>query len=155
MMETSYVMPVTAHSNGHVHGHSHKSMPQRQPLQPTSLNGNPYMNGGQHYLEEGKQHAHTQSLHLHSHEESEKTRSEHTRSRSHLPPPSLPAMDAVNVRPKSMARRISVGLPTHLKLEGSNYGFQPARKPTYATSSEGVKRLVEKMSAILCRLLAF
>ncbi|KAL8826467.1 MAG: hypothetical protein Q9191_003785 [Dirinaria sp. TL-2023a] len=49
-------------------------------------------------------------------------------------------MDVVNVRPKSMARRISVGLPTHLKLESSNYGFQPASKPTYATSSEGVKR---------------
>ncbi|KAL8789138.1 MAG: hypothetical protein Q9195_006958 [Heterodermia aff. obscurata] len=44
------------------------------------------------------------------------------------------------VRPKGMARRISVGLPTHLKLERSNYGYQPAAKPTYATSSEGRKK---------------
>ena len=48
-----------------------------------------------------------------------------------------------------------MGLPTHLKLEGSNYGFQPASKPTYATSSEGVKRLVLNLVVISCRLLGF
>lgn len=140
MMETSYTMPATVHGNGHLRGHGRKSMSQREPLQPTSLNGAPCMNGRNYNVEEPKQHGHTQSLHVHSHEHSEKARSEHTRSRSQLPPPSLPAMDHVNIRPKSMARRISVGLPTHLKLEGSNYGYQTSSKPTYATSSEGAKR---------------
>ena len=138
MMETSYAMPVAVHSEGHIRGPSIKSFSQMLPLLPTSLNSGPRLNSHQH-MSELNQHTHSQSLHVQPREDLEKSRSEHSRSRSHLPPPSLPPMDNASVRPKG-SRRISVGLPTHLKIEASNYGFRSSSKPAYATSSEGSKR---------------
>lgn len=135
-------MPAIVNGGGHLRGHSRKSMSQELPLQPTSITGRPHLNGNIQLESETKQHLHSHSLHTHPAHHPEKTRLEHSRSRSQLPTPSLPPTNMESVRPKGM-RRISVGLPTHLKLEKSNYGYQPAVKPTYATSSEGTKRLVK------------
>ncbi len=137
MMETSYAIPGAVHGNGHVKGHSRKSVSERLPLEPTSSNSGPHLNGYQ-YTREAKHHAHSQSLHVQPQKDPEKPRVDHSRSRSHLPPPSLPPMDTPSVRPKG--RRFSSGLPTHLKIEPTNYGFRSSSKPAYATSSEGVKR---------------
>ena len=118
-------------------------MSQRLPLQPTLINGGPHLNGSIQLESEPKQHVHSHSLHAHPAHDHEKTHLEHSRSRSQLPTPTLPPTNMENTRPKGI-RRISVGLPTHLKLERSNYGYQPAAKPTYATSSEGRKRFVRR-----------
>lgn len=140
-METTYTMPAIANGLAeHSRGHSRKSMSQRLPLQPTSVNGGPHVNGAIQHESETKQHTHSHSLHTHPSHDHDTARLEHTRSRSQLPTSSVPATNMNPVRPKGMARRISVGLPTHLKLERSNYGYQPAAKPTYATSSDGKKR---------------
>ena len=137
MMETSYAMPIALHGDGHPRVHNKKLSPQRLPLQPTTLNSSPHLNGVQN-TKEFKQHSRTQSLYMQPQEEPEKSHFEHSRSRSHLPPPSLPPMDSSNARPKG--RRFSSGLPTHLKIEPSNYGFRSSSKPAYATSSEGSRR---------------
>ena len=138
-MDTTYAMPAITHGAGHVHGHSRKSMSQRTALQPTLINGGPQLNGNIQPENETKQHTHSHSLHVHPVHEHHKTPFEHSRSNSQLPTPTQPPTNMEPVRPKGI-RRISVGLPTHLKLEKSNYGYQPAPKPTYATSSEGRKR---------------
>ena len=134
-------MPAFANGGNHTRGHSRTSTSQKLPLHPTPINGGPRLNGSIQLESETKQHVHSHSLHTHTAHDHEKTHLEHSRSRSQLPTPTLPPTNMENTRPKGM-RRISVGLPTHLKLERSNYGYQPAAKPTYATSSEGRKRLV-------------
>ena len=140
-METTYTVPSQLHGSAELsRGHSRKSVSQRIPLQPTSLNGTLHLNGASQREFDAKQHAHSHSLHTHPLHDHEKRHLEHSRSRSQLPTPSLPPTNMDPVRPKGMARRISVGLPTHLKLERSNYGYQPAVKPTYATSGAGRKR---------------
>ena len=140
-METAYTMPSQLHGSAELTGgHNLKSMPQRLPLQPTTVNGSVHLNGAVRREYETKQHTHSHSLHTHLSHDHDKSHLEHSRSRSQLPTPSLPPTNMEPVRPKGMARRISVGLPTHLKLERSNYGYQPAAKQTYATSSEGRKR---------------
>ena len=140
-METTYTMPSHLHGSAELtRGHSRKSVSQRIPLQPTSLNGTLHLNGASQRELDAKQHAHSHSLHTHPSHDHDKTHLEHSRSRSQLPTPSLPPTNMDPVRPKGMARRISMGLPTHLKLERSNYGYQPAVKPTYATSGAGRKR---------------
>lgn len=146
MMETHYAMPGAVHGNGHVRGHNRKSLSERLPFEPTSSNNGPHLNGYQ-YTKGAKQHVHSQSLHVQSQKEPEEPRVDHSRSRSHLPPPSLPPMDTPNVRPKG--RRFSSGLPTHLKIEPTNYGFRPSSKPAYATSSEGSKRYDVPLARIL------
>ena len=142
-METTYTIP--SHLCGSAEltrAHGRNPVSQRIPLQPTTLNGTLPLNGAIQREFETKQHTHSHSLQTHPPHGHEKTHREHSRSRSQLPTPSLPPTNMDPVRPKGMARRISVGLPTHLKLERSNYGYQPAVKPTYATSSEGRKRSV-------------
>ena len=141
-METTYTMPSQLHGSAELTlGHSRKSVSQRIPLQPTTLNGTLPLNGAIQREFETKQHTHSHSLHAHPSHDHDRAHLEHSRSRSQLPTPSLPPKNMDPVRPKGMARRISMGLPTHLKLERSNYGYQSAVKPTYATSSEGRKRL--------------
>lgn len=124
----------------HGPGNSSKPASQRFPPQSTSVKGSLHLNRAIQHESVTKQHAHSYSLHTHPLHDHDKTHLEHSRSRSLLPTPILPNTDMNPVRPKGMARRISVGLPTHLKLERSNYGYQPAAKPTYVTSSEGRKR---------------
>lgn len=140
-METTYTVPSHLHGSAELaRGHSRKPVSQRIPLQPTTHNGTLHLNGAIQRDFETKQHTHSHSLHTDHSPDHDKTHREHSRTRSQLPTPSLPPTNMEPVRPKGMARRISVGLPTHLKLERSNYGYQPAVKPTYATSSEGRKR---------------
>ena len=142
-METIYTLPSHSHGSAELaRGHSRKSGSQRIPLQPTTINGTLPLNGTIQREFETKQHTHSHSLQTHPSHDHDKAHLEHSRSRSQLPTPSLPPPNMDPVRPKGMARRISMGLPTHLKLERSNYGYQPAVKPTYATSSEGRKRSV-------------
>ena len=142
-METIYTIPSHSHGSAELaRGHGRKSVSQRIPLQPTTLNGTLPLNGAILRELETKQHTHSHSLQTHPSHDHDKTHLEHSRSRSQLPTPSLPPPNMDPVRPKGMARRISMGLPTHLKLERSNYGYQPAVKPAYATSSEGRKRSV-------------
>ncbi|KAL8961855.1 MAG: hypothetical protein Q9193_001655 [Seirophora villosa] len=57
-----------------------------------------------------------------------------------LPPPKLASMKAGTTRPTSMQRRISVGLPTHLRLQGKGYGIPAARKANFAPSRDATSR---------------
>ena len=137
METTTYAMPVTVHGNGHIRSHSKRDGPQRLPLQPTTLNSGPNLLNDTQHVNEHKQHAHSQSLYTQPGHDRENSHTDHSRSRSHLPPPSLPPMDNAT-RPKG--RRFSSGLPTHLKIQPNNYGYRSSSKPAYATSSEGSRR---------------
>ncbi|KAI4184377.1 MAG: hypothetical protein LQ348_004557 [Seirophora lacunosa] len=57
-----------------------------------------------------------------------------------LPPLKLASMKAGTTRPTSMQRRISVGLPTHLRLQGKGYGVPAARKANFAPSRDATSR---------------
>ncbi|KAL8917510.1 MAG: hypothetical protein Q9208_007915 [Pyrenodesmia sp. 3 TL-2023] len=43
-------------------------------------------------------------------------------------------------RNKNMQRRISVGLPTHLRLQGKGYGVPAVRKPSFASTGDATSR---------------
>ncbi|KAL8989193.1 MAG: hypothetical protein Q9177_001867 [Variospora cf. flavescens] len=65
---------------------------------------------------------------------------EHLDINTQLPPPKTVSMKAGNSRPTSMQRRISVGLPTHLRLQGKGYGVPAARKTQFASSRDATSR---------------
>ena len=118
-MATTYALPVmNGHGAGH-HGHSHsrKSAGQRLPLQPTSVNQTlsytdllkPQM---------ANQHQPLKSIDGH-HEPGEEEVTPFPQLSSPHPSFSTPTY----ARTKSMERRKSAGLPTHLRLQGNGYGF--------------------------------
>ena len=134
-------MSVVGQSIGHVRGHNRKSMSLRQPLRSQDINISPSKRSSHGYAFSGDlnraQNGQVQpptmadqsagAAHRHSISEAEQ-------------PSDLPATSAANSRPKGMKRRISVGLPTHLRLVGSNYGHSAGRKPKYASSGVGSAR---------------
>ena len=136
-------MSINVQGNGHVRGHSRKSMSLRQPLQSQDLNLSPAKRSSQGYAFSGNldslQNGQAQSMGV----SDQRTGADHGRSSSEADQTSdLPATSAVSSRPKGMKRRISVGLPTHLRLAGSNYGHAAGRKPKYTSSSVGSARYV-------------
>ena len=124
-MATTYALPtMTGHGAGH-HGHSHsrKSAPQRSPLQPMSMNGGRPVGGGSTYTDLLKpqnlpQHQVSKSIDVH-HEPEEEGLTPFPQLSSPHPSFSTPT----NARSKSMERRKSAGLPTHLRLQENGYGF--------------------------------
>lgn len=153
MMAATYAPPAVmfgggGHGHGHSHGHSHshghghsssrKSTTQRAPLQPTSTNGELPLSG---------RHFETNSLksQIHSHSAPFKPTIEPDAHKQHevdqvetnIPVPSLQSSRInTNGRPNNMERRrSSVGLPTHLRLGSSGYGFAPVGGQKYVPAT--------------------
>ncbi len=124
-MATTYALPtMTSHGAGH-HGHSHsrKSAAQRSPLQPTSINAGHQINGGSTYTDLLKpqmapQHQSPNPTDIH-HEPDDENVTPFPQLSSPHPSFSTPSY----ARSKSMERRKSAGLPTHLRLQGNGYVF--------------------------------
>ena len=112
----------------HGHSHSRRSASQRIPLHPTSVNGGPYMNAGNSITDHLKPpmalpHQPQKSVDVHRETEQEGVSAFPILSSPH-PSFSTPT----TARAKSMERRKSVGLPTHLRLEGNSYGFSAPKQ---------------------------
>lgn len=141
------------HSHGHGrHSHSQnsKSMTQRVPLQPSANGGSlgsggaqrngPSQANGHSLANPLKPHAHTHSvtpfhavkLDVTRHEHPDSIPTQHESNQSAISP---------NGRSKSMERRrSSAGLPTHLRLGSSGYGFPLPSSPKYDSSNDGEAR---------------
>lgn len=141
MAAGSVLPPAAIGGSGYVHEHVHgnptqtrKSTTQRLPLGPTS------MNGGHPQTSSLKLHAHSYSIPPNFSENFPAISQEQLDSDSPLPVPEL-SFTHSNGRPKSMERRrSSVGLPTHLRLGSSGYGFPPANTHKYVSSNDGVTK---------------
>lgn len=154
----SYAPPATMFSSdrhGHGHGrHSHsqnpKSMIQRAPLQP-SVNGGSLGGGGAQWNCGSPVNGHILPnplkpyTHTHFTAESnavtrEVTHQEHPNSKIPLSEQHHLGI-GLNGRPKSMERRrSSAGLPTHLRLGSSGYGYPLPSSPKYVSSMDGEAR---------------
>ena len=118
----------------HGHSHSRRSASQRIPLQPATLSDGTHLNGGSSITEYLKpqmapHHQHSKTVENH-HEVRQDSVSAFPLLSSPHPSFSTPTTS----RAKSMERRKSVGLPTHLRLEGSGYGF-PAPKQRFRSNT--------------------
>lgn len=140
MATASYAFPnARVHSGGHAHSHSRKSMTQRVPLQPTSMNGGHSISGGS-LINNLKFHANTQAS---AQEQFSDTDGDHFDSTADLPAAHLHSPNSsAKKRPKVMDRRRSVGLPTHLSLRDSGYGYQPASNQKFMPIDEEAERFV-------------
>ena len=144
MAAASYAFPSSTtveHGGGHVHSHSRKSMTQRVPLQPTSMNGGHSINGGP-LPGDLKSHAHA-NPNQESLEDFPSVDEDHFDSKTNLPSARLQSQSSsATMRPKGMDRRRSVGLPTHLSLRESGYGYQPASNQKFMPVEEEAERFV-------------
>lgn len=144
-MAASSVLPInTLGSDGnrhehHDHRHGHhingwKPMTQRSPLRPALSNERPPQSNPlkpQTYAYAAPQ-KHSDIFPSTGQDQLE---SSHT-----LPPPNLTLANS-NGRPNSMERRrSSVGLPTHLRLGSSGYGFPSTKAHRYMSSTDGAAR---------------
>lgn len=140
MMAASSILSTAAvgggeylHSHGY-HSHNRKSTSQRFPLQPTSING------GQPQINPLKPQVHSHLVPPNTSESFSATKQQQPDVNLPLAAPQLSLTDP-NGRPKSMGRRrSSVGLPTHLRLGSSGYGFAPANTHSYVSSNDGAIR---------------
>ena len=129
-MATTYTFPAMNGHAGHEHGHSHgkKSATERLPLRPTSTNGGFHVNTGPispDFHKPQVQHQPQKSADFFAHINQKSFDSNQQRPNSlHLPTPTSFSTPTI-ARSKSMERRKSVGLPTHLRLERNGYGFPP------------------------------
>ena len=136
-MATTYALPsINGHGAGH-HGHSHsrKSAAQRLPLQPTTVNGGHQAIGGPSYTDLLKpqmtpQHKPAKSIDICLEPEDEKLA---PFPQLASPPPSFSTPSYS--RTKSMERRRSAGLPTHLQLQGKGYGFPTSTKQRFRANT--------------------
>ena len=117
-------------------------MAQRVPSQPTATNGGHSISGVslQNDLKfNANSHLSTQE----SLEEFPSASKDHFESTMELPAAHLHSQSssAMN-RPKVMDRRRSVGLPTHLSLRDSGYGYQPASNQKFMPIDEEAERYV-------------
>ena len=144
MAAASYAFPTTTvvHSGGQSHSHSRKSMAKRVPLQPTSMNGGHSISGVplQNDLKfSANSHISTQE----SLEEFPSANKDRVGSTTELPAAQLHSQSSSTMnRPKVMDRRRSVGLPTHLSLRDSGYGYQPASNQKFMPIDEEAERSV-------------
>lgn len=129
-MATTYTLPaINGHAGyGHSHSHGKKSATERLPLRPTSTNGGLHVNSGpisSDLLKPQVQHQPHKSADIFNHSKQQSFNSNQQRPTSlHLPTPTS-FSTPTTARSKSMERRKSVGLPTHLRLERNGYGFPP------------------------------
>ena len=142
-MTTSYAIPpsvpIHLHDVDHSYPHSRNHITQRPPSESAPTKG---INGGPIIQEDNKIRGFSQS-HSHFHDpptqvatHQQNLDNEHLDSATQLPPPKFTSMNSGNSRPKGMQRRISVGLPTHLRLQGKGYGVPAVRKPNFAPSGD-------------------
>lgn len=123
-MATTYALPVAnSHGAGHAHSHSRKTATQRLNLQATSMNQGHQENGGLNITDcltpqMAPQHQSHKSNDIYY-----ETRQEQTAPFPQLSLPNPSFSTPTYGRTKSMERRKSAGLPTHLHLQGNGYGF--------------------------------
>lgn len=159
----SYAPPATMFSSdrhGHGHGrHSNsqnsKSMTQRASLQPSG-NGGSLGGGGAQWNCGSQVNGHILPNPLkpytHAHFTGEADAAKSNAAKTELthqehPNPPIPLSEqhhlaiGLNGRPKSMERRrSSAGLPTHLRLGSSGYGYPLPSSPKYVSSNDGEAR---------------
>ena len=160
-MATTYSFPATNGHAGHGHTHSHgkKSTPERLPLRPTSTNGGIHVNSGHtlssDLLKPLAQHQPHKSIDVFQTPNQESFNSNQERPNSlHLPIPSS-FSTPTPARSKSMERRKSVGLPTHLRLERNGYGFPSPSSQRFPKIDEQVtKRYSSPVTHDFCLHLA-
>ena len=152
-MATTYAMPPTPGCGGHGHSHSTESAPQRDPLHSPTLNGAYQFN--------------TMPIHLNSFNPSDNLRKgppkmaeafpdlqPHQSQPSTLQLPKPPSFSSPNnARRKSMERRKSAGLPTHLNLTGNEYGFPKVRIHKFQENGVESVRSWVSISEIVCAVL--
>lgn len=141
-MATTYALPaINGHGAGH-HGHSHsrKSATQRMPLQPTSMNGGHQVIGGPSITNLLKPQMPPQHQPQKSTDIFYETQQEQPTPFPQLSSPHPSFSTPTYARTKSMERRKSVGLPTHLRLPGNRYGFPaPTQRFRSNTIEPGAK----------------
>ena len=154
-MATTYALPSANLHNGHGHSHSHgrKSATERLPLRPTSTNGGlPASNGhfSSDLLKSQTQHNSHKSIDVFSSSNQLSFDSNQQRPDTlQLPTPSSFSTPTTS-RSKSMERRKSVGLPTHLRLEKDGYGFPPPSGPQVPTIDEEIGKRYLFPSCMTC-----
>lgn len=145
-MATTYALPAMNGHGGHGHGHSHthshsrKSVTERLPLRPTSTNGGLHVNSGpiSDLLKPQMQHQPNKSRDVFYDSNQQSYSSNQQRPNSlQLPTPTSFSTPTI-ARSKSMERRKSVGLPTHLRLEKNGYGFPPPNSQQFSKIDEQV-----------------
>lgn len=156
-MATTYTFPALNGHAGHEHGHSHgkKSATERLPLHPTSTNGALHVNGGPvsiDLLKPEVRHQPHKPADLSAHTNQQSFNSNRQRPDSlHLPTPTS-FSTPTTARSKSMERRKSVGLPTHLRLERNGYGFPPPGQQFPKIDEQAEARYVTEISITLAGL---
>ena len=119
-------MPPAPGRGGHGHSHSRKTATQRIPLQPTTMNGGYHLNASSVQMNSFKPYDMVQKDSATTVEAFPDLPPQQNQS-SNLQLPKPPSFSSPNsARSKSMERRKSVGLPTHLNLQGNSYGFHTA-----------------------------
>ena len=158
-MATTYAMPAAPGHNGHGgHGHSHsrKSASQKLPPEPPSSNRSHYMNRVATEMNSFQAYNDCQNQQV----KAADAFPELHHPQSHAPNLLLPKPSSfstpTSVRSKSMERRKSVGLPTHLNLQGVGYGYPRAGAQKFQTAEPHSGRLwitsQEAINAILVPL---
>ena len=146
-MATTYALPAMNGHAGHGHNHSHgrkstTTPTERLPLRPTSTNGGIHVNSGPTFADSLKpqlQHQPHRSADVFSPSNQLAFNSNQQRPNSlHLPTPTS-FSTPTTARSKSMERRKSVGLPTHLRLERNGYGFPPPSSQHFPKIDEHVE----------------
>lgn len=139
----TYTLPAINGHSGHGHGHSHgrKSATDRLPLRPTSTNGGFHVNSGpisSGFLKPEVQHQPHKSLDVFQNSNQQSYNSNQQRPNSLQLPTPASFSTPTTARSKSMERRKSVGLPTHLRLERNGYGFPPPSSQRFPKIDERV-----------------
>ena len=144
--------------HGHSHSHGRKPTAERLPLRPTSTNGGLHVNGGpisSGLLKPQAQHQPHKPIDVFYQSNQQSYSSNQQRPNSlHLPTP--PSFSTPTIaRSKSMERRKSVGLPTHLRLERNGYGFPPTSGQQFPKIDEKVRiRYISSITHEPCLVLA-
>ncbi|KAL8700283.1 MAG: hypothetical protein Q9201_005530 [Fulgogasparrea decipioides] len=159
-MAAGHAIPTSVHDADHLHSHARQHITQRLPLNDISgggTNGAPSTQAEDHNHSKSAQpqsHSHPQPFQDSDHQYKEDNEHlEHLDSASQLPPPRFTSIKSSNSRPKTMQRRISVGLPTHLRLQGKGYGVPAARKPSFVPSGDPAPRKWITFSELLSSIL--
>jgi zinc transporter 5/7 len=142
-MAATYALPspsMNSHGHGEHHSHSHirRTAPQRSPLRPASMNeASCIVNGlSTSDLLKPDMQSHHQSSHSADLFYDMPPEQAPPAPQNFKPRPSFSTPNGA--RTKSMERRKSVGLPTHLRLQPNGYGFPPpAPQRSRASTIEG------------------
>ena len=157
-MATTYALPaMNGHSAAH-HGHSHsrKSAAKLSPLQQTAMNGGYHSHAGSTVNDLLKPPLTPLHQSQSSADVPDETHSDQSTSFPQLSSPIPSFSTHTYSRSKSMERRKSVGLPTHLHLQGDGYGVSPSTARRFrsntlepGTRSDTAVLLILRLSLIL------